>query len=81
MNRAGGNVVVMIVVPWALIWLLRSTGRRWGTGSAVSAARASATAAGRAHRARRPSRRRRNRSMRRLSTVADPILTGGSAYP
>jgi fatty-acid desaturase len=34
MNRAGGNVivfvVVMIVVPWALIWLLRSTGRRWG---------------------------------------------------
>jgi hypothetical protein len=25
-------VVVMIVVPWSLIWLLRTAGRRWGTG-------------------------------------------------
>jgi hypothetical protein len=39
MNRAGGNVivfvVVMIVVPWALIWFLRTTGRRWATTSLV----------------------------------------------
>jgi hypothetical protein len=39
MNRASGNLIVfvvaMIVVPWALIWFLRTTGRRWGTTSLV----------------------------------------------
>ncbi len=36
MSRASVNLVafvaVMIVVPWSLIWLLRTAGRRWGTG-------------------------------------------------
>jgi len=36
MSRASVNLVafavVMIVVPWSLIWLLRSAGRPWGTG-------------------------------------------------
>ena len=36
MSRASVNlvafVVVMVVVPWSLIWLLRTAGRRWGTG-------------------------------------------------
>jgi hypothetical protein len=36
MSRASVNlvafVVVMIVVPWSLIWLVRTAGRRWGTG-------------------------------------------------
>jgi hypothetical protein len=39
MNRASGSLIafliVMIVVPWALIWMLRATGRRWGTTSLV----------------------------------------------
>ena len=37
MDRASGNlvafVVVMVVVPWGLIWLLRRAGRRWSIGS------------------------------------------------
>jgi hypothetical protein len=37
LGRFSGNligfIVVMIVVPWTLIWLLRRVGRRWSTGS------------------------------------------------
>jgi hypothetical protein len=37
MSRASLNlvafVVVMVVVPWSLIWLLGTAGRRWGTGA------------------------------------------------
>ena len=36
MSRANinliGFVVVMVVVPWSLIWLMRTAGRHWGTG-------------------------------------------------
>ena len=36
MSRASVNligfVVVMVVVPWSLILLMRTAGRRWGTG-------------------------------------------------
>jgi hypothetical protein len=27
-----GFVVVMVVIPWSLIWLMRTAGRHWGTG-------------------------------------------------
>jgi hypothetical protein len=35
-SRASVNLiaflVVMVVIPWSLIWLMRTAGRRWGTG-------------------------------------------------
>jgi hypothetical protein len=97
MNRASGNVivfvVVMIVVPWALIWVLRSTGRRpiWrpaparagGAGVAAGArvGDLDMAASGSRH---RPAGQPAGGGIGPCHGVdrrMDPILNGGSAYP
>ena len=70
MDGVSGNlvvfVVVMVVVPWALIWLVRATGRRWGTtGSMIDPEEAAAPA-------RRPLRCRLN-LFHRWRTLRTPV--------